>query len=157
MDEALSRVVIASMRPTGQGFARMSHDHACRFERIALRPVFGEEGKADVRIWKRIALKQAAHAERHAVGLAFDAHEAVSVARVAGDGSVGNVLARVVEGPHAAVADVAQERGLVDEPEDEFAIVSGELAERQPRGLEHGHWCSAQNGSTVRSTKETFR
>ena len=89
--------------------------------------------------------------------LADDAHQPVAVERVTGDRTVRDVAARVVERAHAAIADVAQEGGLVDQPQHESGVVRGELAQQQPPGLDRGHWCSAQNGSTVRSMKDIRR
>ena len=132
-------------------------DRPGRLEGVALRPVRGQEGKADVRVVERIALEHAAHADLGAVGLAQDAQQPVPVARVAGDGPLGDVPARVLRRAHAAVADVAQERGLVQETHHEFRVVVGELPELEPLGGEWSHWCSAQNGSTVLSTKDIRR
>ena len=56
-----------------------------------------------------------------------------------------------------AIADVAQEGRLIDEPEDEFGVVLVELPEFEPFRRDHDHWCSAQNGNTLRSTKFILR
>ena len=89
--------------------------------------------------------------------LAHDAHEPVAVARITGHGTVLDVASRGIEVVHAAVADVTQERRLVQEPQHEVRVVLRERVELEPPGVEPVHWCSAQNGSTVRSTKDILR
>ena len=104
-----------------------------------------------------VALQHAAHAESLAIGLAHHPHEAVAVPRIAGDGTVRDVATRGLEVVHAAVADVAQERRLVQQAEHEVRVALGERMQLEPLGVEPVHWCSAQNGRTVRSTKDILR
>ena len=77
--------------------------------------------------------------------------------RVSGDRAVGDVLARIGERAHASVADVLEEGRLIDQPQDELRVRVGEFDELEPRRLDRDHWCSAQNGSTRRSTKFILR
>ena len=153
----MSLLVIARMRPRLCVSRAWRHDRPRGLERIALRPVFREEGKPDIRVGQRVALQHAAHAELRAVCLTHDAHQAIAVARVAGNRAVGDVPARGFEVMHAAVADVAPERGLVQQAQHEVRVVRGERMQLESLGVEPVHWCSAQKGSTVRSTKDMRR
>ena len=116
----------------------MPHHRLRGFERVALRPVRGEEGKADVRVGQGVAFQHAAHAEGLAVGLAHDAHEPVAVARIAGDRAVRDIPARGVEVAHAAIADVMKEGRLVQQAQHEFRVVLRERMQLEPAGVERG-------------------
>ena len=106
---------------------------------------------------RRVPLQDSAHANGSSVGLAHDTQQSVAVARVAGNGAVRDVPARVLDRADAAVADVAQERRLIHEAQHEIGVVVHEFVQCEPLGLDRDHWCSAQNGSTVRSTKSSLR
>src|SRR5262249_23025367 len=107
-----------------------------RFERVALFPVRGKKREAEIGMRKRVALKNAAHADRFARFDQLDEIEAEPEARVAGNRAVCNVPARVLERTHTAVADVLDERRLVEQRQDEGRVFRREVAQPQTRRVE---------------------
>jgi len=89
---------------------------------VALAPPGGQVGKADIHVFERVALKQAAHADCGAVRAQRHVPQAEAMALVARHRTVRDVGARIVELAHLPIADVAQEGGHVDEFEDERRV-----------------------------------
>ncbi len=71
--------------------------------------------------------------------LEFDEEQAETVAIVAGERPGEEVLRRVGEVAHAAVADVLEKRGFVEEPQDERGVIHGEPAEHEAVGVDYHH------------------
>src|SRR4051812_8036263 len=100
-----------------------------RFPRITLAAVARQEGETEIYVFQRVALDEAAHAERQAALLGRDAPEAEAVLGLHGAGPVRDVAARRVQVADAAVADEAQPVRLVHELQDEGCIFRYELAQ----------------------------
>jgi hypothetical protein len=109
------------------------------FARVALRPVFLEEGEADVHVVERFAFEQAADADGRGGIFQLDQVEAKAEFAVAGDGAFGDVAARVGEGARAAIADIVEEGGLVQKFQDERGVARGEAPQQQPFCFENFH------------------
>jgi hypothetical protein len=92
------------------------------FVRVALRPIFSEEREADVHVVERFAFEQAADADGRGGIFQLDQVEAESDPAVAGDGAFGDVAPRVGEGACAAIADIFEEGGFVEQFEDDRGV-----------------------------------
>jgi hypothetical protein len=128
-DDALE----AQLRPA------VVHHSGGGFARVALRPVLSEEREADVYILERFAFEQAADADGGAGVFQVDEVQAKSESAVAGDGAFGDVAPRVREGAGAAIADIFEEGGFVQEFEDERGVARGEVPQKQPFCFENFH------------------
>src|SRR5512137_2660130 len=71
--------------------------------------------------------------------LELDEEQSEPVAVVARDRARQDVLLRVGEDADAAVADVLEERGLVEQAQDEGAVIRGEATEHQAVGFKDNH------------------
>ena len=114
----------------------VTHRGLGRLEGKPLSPEFRQECVTDVDVRQVVALEQPAHADGSAVRLARDVPQAEAVLFVHRHRPLAQVAMRVFDGAHAAIADVLDERRLVEQLHDEWRVVEFEAAQREPRGLE---------------------
>ena len=109
----------------------MRHHGGRRLVGVPLSPVLGKESEPDVDVLQGVPLDQTADPDRDAVLLALGQVQAEAEPFVHGGRPLQDVGARVVERPHAPVADEPQEGGLVHQPEDEPSVLGRLRAQDQ--------------------------
>src|ERR1044072_6149593 len=118
---------------------RVLHHGAGRFDRVTLVPVLRQKSKSDVRIRKRVALYQATDNDRNTAAFQLDFVQSKAVLFVTLLRTVLNVLTRIVERTHAFIADVLNERGLVQQLDDKSSVVVREAPQNQSFCLKNFH------------------
>jgi len=93
-------------------------------------------GVAHVDVRQDVALQQSAHADEHVVRAARGAPQSETVHVVHRHRPFAQVAIGVVDVAHAAIADVLEERRLVQQLDDARRIVEHEAPQREALGLE---------------------
>src|SRR5215471_4850759 len=97
-------------------------DCRCRLVAVSLPPKLGKKRKADIDILKVISLYQAAHSYRSPGVLHLTEVQPKTESLIAVDRALQYVVAGIIECSDTLVADELQERGPVDELQNEWSI-----------------------------------
>src|SRR2546423_15438058 len=100
----------------------MFHYRQGRFEGVALVPVGRQKSKANVRIRQRISLQHAADADRSRIRFQLDKVQAKTVRIITLHWSVDDIASRGVGITNALIADIANERRIVEQFENELGV-----------------------------------
>lgn len=122
-----------------EGGAAVRHEFGGGFEGVSAACELREKGEADVGGREGVPLIKTASADGGVRGGEAYEERAEAVAGEALDGAVFDVVAGLVERADAAVADVAEPRGVVEQRQHESGVVDGHRREREARGGEGGH------------------
>ena len=143
LEQLDGRDVIRGYQPErpleAERFVREAQHGRGGFEGVALGPEFREEGIAKVCVLELGAPEQAAHADGLQRFLERDQIRSVPVLRIAPDWPIEQVIRSLFVRPYSPIADVRDERRVVDEPEYEFGVVRRQVANEQPVSFENGH------------------
>src|SRR5204862_4599049 len=89
------------------------------FEGVALVPVSGQKSKSDVWIGKRLSLQYSTDANRRRIRLQFHQIQTKAVRLIALHWSIDDVTSRGIQLAHAFIANIANERRIVEQFENE--------------------------------------